>query len=265
MVDEPPRKYLLLPTVEDRLDMAMVAIGTMREYLPDWRIVVVAQEYSAASADRMESAVEGVGDLLLLPNRIGCSSARLSGLDYVAELEAGRGFIACSADDDMEFGPLTNLETAVRKAMEPGVGMVSCGWVPHPNRIRPNLVVDTFVKQPVVYTGGGLVFSSITAKTLLKIPRETRFFSENCEWSLATYTAGLTNWRYRGSLSVHRVCRNGGRKAYLAQVKSKIFPDPKLMTTRPTKDGKGFSIGLPSDLTPLAHAMHKAAAAARGF
>jgi undecaprenyl-diphosphatase len=75
-------------------------------------------------------------------------------------------------DDDMEFLPETNLEPCLQKALEPGTGFVSANWVAHDNHLVRRRIEDKFVPQPIVYTGGGMVFNRKIAELLVGLPRD---------------------------------------------------------------------------------------------
>lgn len=239
-------KWLLLATVEDRADMARACLASIREHLPDWRVLVVAQGYDTASL------VDHFSDhgVLSATTNVGMHTAKYAGLRWIAEGHACDNWAVCSIDDDMEFLDRTNLEPAVAKALEPGVGLVSAGWVNHPSKVDAHPTPDEFVRQSIVYTGGGLVLDGRTARLLLdRLPARANFRSDNVEWSLATYLAGLENYRYRGSVAVHRVCRTGGRKAWVESTDTQPS-DPKWITFQPGR------IGTSADVTPAAKRTH---------
>jgi hypothetical protein len=254
-----PAKYLLLATVKDRLPMALTLLASIKMLLPDWRLVIVAQEYDAADVAVLDAACVP-HDLISLPTRIGPHSAKVAGLKHIAALEEGRGYIVCSIDDDMEFTARTSLEAAVRKAMQPGVGLVSAGWVKHEGALVTHETVEAFVTQPIVYTGGGLIFASRCVPLILGID-DANYYDDNTEWSLATYLAGLDNFRYRGSVTIHRICRTGGRRAWV-KMQTRRIPDPEFLAMRASKVPGNWNIGASADLTPLAKAMHQRARAA---
>jgi hypothetical protein len=252
-----PNKYLLLATVQDRLPMMATCMTSIRKYLPDWKPLVVAQEYSPQDSAYVRSQLPK-GEVIDHPERIGPHNAKLLGLQHIDR--QGGDYVVCSIDDDMEFLPQTRLEPAVAKALEPGVGFVSAGWVRHENLLAKHSAPEEFVKQPIVYTGGGMIFDRATAQIVLGIP-EGAYFCDNSEWSLAAYVQGLENHRYRGSVTIHRICRSGGRRTW-AELAIRPMPDPKYLRMRPGKndwDPNNFKVGASEDLTPLAHANHEAA------
>jgi hypothetical protein len=257
-------RVILLATVADRIGMAEKMIGTARRFLPGWRFVVVTQEYGDADKARL---YEALGDTPAavehLPKRIGPHCAKLAGLDIVlqdAYRPGGPAIAVCSADDDMEFIAGTNLEPCVARAQQPGVGLVSAAWVWHESLLRTRKVVDEFVRQKLVYTGGGMVFSGETAKLIRAMPR-LPYFSDNVMWSLTSYLAGLENLRYRGSMTIHRVCRTGGRKAWVL-LGDKELPPAEFLAIEASKDREKYKIPQDRGVTKAADEAHRRARAA---
>lgn len=253
---EKVQKYVLLATVKDRLPMMSTCMSSIRKYLSDWTPVVVAQEYSDKDASYVKSQLPN-GVVIVLDKRCGPHNAKLVGLRYIH----GQGednFIVCSIDDDMEFIEQTNLQPCVDKVQEQETGFVSAGWVKHENHLGRWDLVSEFIKQPIVYTGGGMVFDRKTAEIVLRIP-DGDYFCDNSEWSLAVYLQGFTNYRYRGSLTIHRICRTGGRKGWVGLGKKKV-PDQRYLQIKQgkqTNSMNNFLVGSSSDLTEEAHSIHK--------
>jgi Glycosyl transferase family 2 len=252
------QRYFLIATVADRMPMLRRALETLAAHVPGWQLVLVTQGLSDADIAEVEALAPGVV-LRRHTERLGMHNARLDGLRCIEELAGGAPYVVCSADDDEEFLPETNLDPCVAKAWERGVGLVSSGWIPSEGHRRIRPVVDVFVKQNIVYTGGGLVFSSPVARILRAIP-EGRYFSDNMEWALAVYLAGYDNFRYRGSLAIHRACSTGGRKAWVTAEERQVS-DPRYITTRPgaasNRRKSNHLIGTSADLTPAAHELHR--------
>ncbi len=249
-------RYLLLATVQDRLAMVGPCLQSIREFLPGWTPVVVAQEYTETDRATVQQALPGA-TVLVLPKRCGPHNAKLFGLRHIDALERSN-YVVCSIDDDMEFIDQTNLEPCVRKALDPSIGFVSAGWVKHETHLIKRKPVEQFIKQPIVYTGGGMIFDRKTAKVVLRIP-EGAYFCDNSEWSLAAYLAGFTNYRYRGSLTIHRICSKGGRQGWV-DLGEKQIPDPRFLRMKVGKlvnKLNNYLVGDSRDLTPEAHATHQ--------
>ena len=247
------KKILLLATVADRIDMAEIMICSAKQYLPEWEFLVVAQEYTVAEKLRLESALAGaVKNVVYLEKRIGPHIAKCNGLD---QIDFRFPSVICSVDDDMEFIAQTNIDQCVAKAMQYGVGLVSAGWVHHESLLNKRKTVDEFVKQKIVYTGGGMFFSSATAK-IIKNMQKLPYFSDNAMWSLTCYLEGLENYRYRGSLTIHRVCRKGGRKAWVL-LGDKALPPKEYLHIDESKDAEKFKIPVDKGITDAANKLHK--------
>ena len=180
-------RYLLLATVQDRISMAELLVASVQAHLRNWKLLIVAQEYSPDDARRMSVLSGGV--VINYPERIGPHRAKAAGLRHILDTEGNQRFVVCSVDDDMEFLALTNLDPAVSKALSTGVGFVSAGWVPHINRLKPAHVKPVFVRQPIVYTGGGMIFGPEVARLVCALP-DANYFDDNTEWSLAATPPG---------------------------------------------------------------------------
>jgi hypothetical protein len=237
--------------------MAGACLRSIREFLPDWILVIVAQEYTETDRAFVESSNPDC-TLIVLPERCGPHNAKLCGLRHINNLEHSN-YIVCSIDDDMEFISQTNFKPCIKKALEPAIGFVSAGWVKHETRLMKLKPVDQFIKQAIVYTGGGMIFDRVTAQTVLRIP-EGAYFCDNTEWSLAVYLTGLSNYRYRGSMTIHRICSKGGRKSWVEMSKKQI-PDPRFLHMKVGKlinNINNYHVGDSKSLTPEAHAIHNA-------
>ena len=247
------KKILLLATVADRIDMAETMLLTAKEHLPDWSILIVAQEYSDNDKDRLDSALVGIKSTVIhLPKRTGPHIAKCTGLDFI---DLDSDVVICSIDDDMEFLRETDLNPCVEKAMQKGAGLISAGWVAHESRLIKHKIVDEFVKQKLVYTGGGMLLSANTAKIIRDMPR-LPYFSDNAMWSLHCYLAGLENFRYRGSVTIHRVCRSGGRKAWVL-LGEKVLPPKEYLSIEESKDSEKYKIPLDNSVTKEADELHR--------
>jgi len=120
-------------------------------------------------------------------------------------------------DDDMLLTNETDFRKSVSFCQNSKVGIVTNGWKLSLNTKRE--VKDEFVKRKLVFTGGGMVLSIEAQKVIANMPK-IRYWSDNVAWSIECTKAGLQNWYYRGSMAIHKVCQNGGRKALLAKTES---------------------------------------------
>ena len=119
-----------------------------------------------------------------------------------------------------------------------------------------------FISQPILETGGGLAYSASTAEVILS-GSDKDYLYDDAEWSLRTYLAGLVNQRYLGSVAVHKSRSAGGRLGWVYK-KKRALCDERYLTPRPFRkelpregEGNTYRIYLTSDLTPMAHQLHK--------
>lgn len=169
----------------------------------------------------------------------------------------------CHADDDFEFLPgLTDYARAVARAREPGVGCVSCGWVRSEAFLAKKQVLDEFVQQPVVNTGGGMVYGRHVVALLADNPYcpVAPYQFDDLQVGLTAYVNGLRNYRYRGSVLIHRILSPGGMKRSFAEREHARPPDGLLRLTpsKPVydKDNNWLMPGS-ADLLPHAHELHR--------
>lgn len=129
---------------------------------------------------------------------------------------AAQGFVRpiIIIDDDMLFTENTDFRKSIAFLENENVGMITNGWKFSENMKRS--VRDEFVKRKLVFTGGGMVLSIAAQKVISKMEK-IPYWSDNVAWSIETTKSGLQNYYYRGSMAIHKVCQNGGRKALLAQ------------------------------------------------
>lgn len=176
-------------------------------------------------------------------------------------------------DDDMEVIPEhTDYEPAIRRSRVFGVGVVSCGWAKSEALLPKALqgTADPWIKQPIVNMAGGQVYGQHVVREMAKRIEPYQF--DDVEAALRAYVAGYENWRFRGSIIFHRIMKPGGLKEAFARV-SHSPNEPEFMRMDAAKPVPGRESVpennrlMPSsiNLTPLAHACHKAGRHALGF
>jgi hypothetical protein len=249
------RRELLLACLPDRPALLDACVHSIRQHLTGWHLNVAAQDFANDDLERF-----GPGDDVHQLAACGPHRAKLAALRRIDERPGP--YVVCSIDDDMEFTADTSLEPVVLKVGQPDTGLVSAGWVQHPNRLAKHKLVDVFVKQPIVYTGGGLLLGHRTARDVILRMPDVDFYDDNAEWSLACYVAGLTNYRWRGSVTIHRIGSKGGRRTWLRTLQEeRVLSDPELLGYREWHAGAGqlWRIGDSRDLTAEAHRRHATA------
>jgi glycosyltransferase involved in cell wall biosynthesis len=259
------KRYLLLAASDDRRHLLEACIASIKDYLPGWTLVFSAQTFDPYEG-YLEALCDGIPTkLFYFKERMGAHDAKLVGLEWIDQDAAGSPYVVANIDDDMQFMPETDFEPAATVCMEKGVGFVTCNWCQHEGfyEKRRKALKPEFIKQPIVYTAGGMLFDNEMADRVRAIgPGD--FICDNSEWSLVSYLSGHINYRYRGSLCIHRVGRSGGRREWLG-VAERRLPDERYLPFQAA--GVGFNgknkwrIGRSEDLTELAHETHRAARA----
>jgi len=120
---------------------------------------------------------------------------------------------------------------------------------------------DKFIKQPIVFTGGGLLFKNEHVPLLLQNIQP--WFADDFHMSLTTYLNGYLNYRYLGSLALHRIQTKGGLLTIFQTDNTLIHPDPRYVRLHPCaplyKDApnNNFFYPMSKDLTDASHALHQ--------
>lgn len=229
------KHYILIATTNDRWEMLVECLDSIKKYLNDWRVVVVSQGYSEQRIIKLNEMLSFTTSLNInIAENVGMHNAKMIGLEYINnenkyDAEKGRRihkdcilkYVVMSSDDDMVFTSRTTLDKSLEFVDKVNVGFVSLGWVRHKNQLHTYNAVDEFVKQKIVYTGGGMLFQDDIAQLLLSEPKGN-YISDNALWSILSYANGYDNYRYRGSCTIHNICRTGGRKAWVKGSDTKI-------------------------------------------
>lgn len=253
----------LIATVNNRIEMLKELLRSMFEQNVeiDWDIIIIAQMYSEIEKINLLNYLNTFGQLEVarvkithLKNGMGANMAKVIGLQLY-EYD-----IYCSLDDDMIFTERFKPDPIIKKLEDPRVGLVSGNWAKSINHVFSKTMKDEFVRQPIVYTGGGLFFRKDLAKIFIEKCTEPYLF-DNVEWSINSYVSGHDNYRYLGSIIVHLICSNGGRKLWVSQ-KNRVLPNKDLITLEKCTDvykglDNNYHIGSSKDLTELAHRLHR--------
>jgi hypothetical protein len=253
----------LIATVNNRIDMLKSLLKSMSDQHVelDWDIIIIAQMYSEIEKINLLNYINTFSQLFFarikithLKNGMGANLAKIIGLQLY-EYD-----IYCSLDDDMIFTERFNADPILKKLEDPRVGLVSGNWAKSTNHVFSKTLKDEFIRQPIVYTGGGLFFRKDLAKIFIEKCTEQYLF-DNIEWSVNSYVSGYENYRYLGSIIVHLICSVGGRKLWVSQ-KNRVLPNPNLITLEKcTEVYKGldnnYHMASSKDLTALAHKLHR--------
>lgn len=257
-------RILLVPTV--RPDMMRTLMASLHHLPADWRLWIAFQAYSD---DDIHAIVNGPGGerivrFLRMPERYPPYQTRLEMLRRWLQDED----IIVNLDDDMELLPTVDYAAMAERVVQPGVGVVSGNWGRSPALLKRAVHRAEWIEQPIVNMAGGMMYSAQTARDFLAAPDEPYLFCD-VQAALVAYVAGRVNYRYRGSLIVHRIMSKGGLKTSYA-LRDFALPPPDLMTVKPCTEvyvGRNNNYYMPDSgsLTPEAHARHRDNRKARGW
>ena len=249
-------KFILIATTSDRYEMLKQYLWSIALYAKDCSIVIVGQKYSNEQIKDIQKIISKRSVVLSLAQKVGMHNAKMIGLEHIRELS--QSYVVCSADDDMVFTHRTSFDKALKKLEKPNVGFVSLGWVKHSNQLEAYKSVDQFVKQDIVYTGGGMLFTERLTEILLNEPR-LEYVCDNSLWSVLAYINGYKNYRYRGSCTIHNICKLGGRRTWLNSG-IKVLGRQDLLDYKPSaytnNNPNDYLIPTSKDITLYARELH---------
>ena len=249
------RKAFIIVTVSNRVNELNDLLHSMAENVPDfgsWDVCMLMQD-NLGVRDQVD--MRYVTKAFIYDELLGCNAARILLLKQAGMLDYD---VYCNLDDDILITPYTNYDPAVRKCLEPDVGFVLTTWARTEELMLkkvPNMQ-DKFVKQALVYQGGGMIYSRKIAELIVKLPVVKTVFDEG--WPLSAYVNGYDNYRYLGSLAVHKICTRGGMQSFYKQGDYNALKNlfPELINYRRGKSGE-WLIPLDGDLTQRAKELHK--------
>lgn len=218
-----------------------------------WRAVVVAQMYDDASLKKACAMHAKFIKVKKLDKLVGAHTAKLIALTSV------KSDIWCSLDDDMFAIANTDYnQMADILVNDKTIGLLSGNWAKTYRQANAKEKSEQFVRQKLVYTGGGLMFRDDVAEIVRSIPNKPYLF-DDCLWAVYAYINGYNNYRYRGSIAVHQICTKGGRRTWIDTTKAKdrALPPKEYLNVRESKDKEGYYICTDKDVTPLAESLHK--------
>lgn len=249
------RKTLFLPSVRPQMMMTFL---TSLDHLPDsWDLLVAFQAYSQEDMSllRTNKNFARITDYIKFTNRQDPYPTRVA---MYQKWEA-RYDVWGSMDDDMEFLPTVNYDPIVERVIQPGIGVVSGNWVRHETFLKRIKPIEQWITQPLINMAGGQFFASKIVDILLKGEIKPYLFCD-IEVALKAYVEGYQNFRYRGSLIIHRTMAKQGLAQTFREHEMAI-PDPSLCKVRPCaqtiKVGNNWHMPITKDVTPLAHYHHK--------
>lgn len=250
-------KAILVPTV--RFDYFMKFLDSMKHLPIDW--VIYAQIALFTREQGMQIAHHPQSDRLA---GIIWENKRMP--PWIARtniLKKYRADIWCNADDDMEWTEHTHIQPILDKLNLSSTGMISANWARAESLMAKKVakLEDKFIKQPIVFTGGGMFFRNELAQLLLK-DEIVPWFADDFHMALTAYLNGYDNYRYLGSLALHRIQTKGGLLTIFQQDNTLVHPDPRYVRLHPCapmyKDAPNNNYFYPmsKDLTEAAHELH---------
>ena len=245
------RKTFIIASTGDRVDGLSSLIISLTPFLNEWKLFVICQCYSEEDAMTVKKLVRGNGKVVFLSEMIGPHSAKMIALNN-AESD-----VWCSLDDDMVALPETDYnKIADILAERKDIGFISGNWARTAKQASTKAIDNALIKQKLVYTGGGLLFRDDVAEIIRNIPNEKYLF-DDCLWSMYAYINGYDNYRYTGSIAIHKICTVGGRKTWLKKQRNgRVLPPSEYLVARPCNDLDGYYICIDSDLTETAKQLH---------
>lgn len=210
---------VVMVTMADRIEMLNGFLASLAEHGPKGVEVLFHVQspgpgsgWTLAEWQRRLELPEGVkvGHLMWSEFGKGCHWARVELLCH-----APRYSTYVNVDDDVELTEHTHWEPAIAKAQRPGVGFVLTNWARTPALMLKKVpkMEDKFLPQVMVYQGGGMAYTDAVAELMRQLPQVHARYDDL--WPLTAYLAGYRNFRYMGSLAVHRIMVKGGMNAYM--------------------------------------------------
>ena len=244
-----PRITFVVVSVSDRINELNHMVESIMQYpkFDGYDICLCYQDY-LGNAD-MIAHKERYAKILIEPEKMGCNGARIHLLknikyDYYINL-----------DDDMELVDQTDYTKAIRKAAEPYTGFVLTNWARSRTILETKIpkMEDKFVKQTMVYQGGGMVYSDKIAALIRQLPIEKTMFDDI--WCITPYIHGYNNYRYLGSLALHFICSSGGMRLFMKEENPKLAAAEYINYKKGKRPGE-WLIPLDKDINDWAKFLH---------
>ncbi len=250
------KKTFVIISVSDRVEDLNGLLASIRSFhkFDDFSISVLYQDYLGNSEKIYDHFIN---NLYIYPEKMGCHGARVQLLRHLEKFDYD---IFVNLDDDMELTRYTDYFLPIRKiASEPGTGFILTNWAKTYDLLMAKVpkMRDEFKKQTLVYNGGGMVYGKRVASLMSKLPIVKTAFDN--AWAMTAYVNGYTNYRFMGSLAVHRVCGRGGMQLFMAENPADLMCEDLIDFKRSKKQrGNGFDylIPLDADINQKAHCLH---------
>ena len=161
---------------------------------------------------------------------------------------------------DMELCEHTDYSSPLNKVDKKGVGFILTNWARNEKLMLAKVPRKRheYVKQIFCYQGGGMVYNNEIADIMRKLKQTNATFDH--EWSLTSYLNGYINYRYLGSLAIHKIMSKGGMNQFMAENEA-VLPLKEYINFRKAKKQRGngldYLIPLDKDLKTLAKQLHE--------
>jgi len=253
------KKSFLICSLVGRMEDVLALISSLEKY-HDWYLYLVLQKYPADEIQIINMHCQKVfparSHILKTDMMTGPHLARCIALDLA------KSDVWCILDDDMlAVDGFTNYDLMADIVFKnKHIGLLSSNWRKTQGMLNKVKLQDSLIKQPIVYTGGGMMLRQDVANIIRNIPR-TQYLFDNPLWSIYAYVNGFENYRWLGSAAIHRICAKGGRRKWIAESDtSKKLPPKEWIRTRKGKSKQGFDEYLicdSNDVTDEAKRLHE--------
>ena len=253
-------KAFILPTMNTRLTELMKLLKSINDNTTGWTPLVVTQRYTAEQKVELDEFLKTLDIKVLVAHYEapqGCFGARKRAL----ELWAKDFNVFCNIDDDMIVLPSNNYDKMAEFILkEKGAGYVSGNWGRTEKLANAKIMKmeDKFIKQPVVHTGGGLIYTTRVLPYMMALPDNIAY--EDSEMTGTAYANGFENYRYLGSIIIHAVVTKGGlidwRKEFDGTLLQNLFDYKKEKKDKYGTVANCYCEPISKDLTKSARAQH---------
>lgn len=248
------KKTFIVISLSDRVnDLNNLITSIMKQKkFDDYDINLIYQDYLNNKEDIKYK--ERYTNIFYSKTKLGCHGARVTLLNLI---DINNYDIFINLDDDMELVEQTDYEVSIQKAMEENVGFVLTNWARSEKLLLDKIpkMKDKFEKQVMVYQGGGMVYSRKIAQIMKELPKTHAMFDDI--WCISSYVNGYDNYRYLGSLAIHRVCAKGGMRAYMKEKQPPLLSSRFINYRYGGKNNEEVLIPNDSDINYFAKELHR--------
>lgn len=244
------RKTFVIVSVSDRVEELNHLIESIMKYekFNDYDICLCYQDY-LGNQNKIKYR-ERYATILIEPEKMGCNGARIHLLKHIDY------DIYINLDDDMLLVDQTNYDKAIEKALEPHTGFVLTNWARSEKMLEKKIpmMTEKFVKQTMVYQGGGMVYANKIAELIRKLPVKKTMFDDI--WCITSYVNGYDNYRYLGSLALHFICSKGGMRLFMREENPELAC-PEYINYKKAQRENEWYIPLDKDINEYAKQLHR--------